>query len=624
VSGILGHKRRSPFETLIGSPHNYERLVNRNPEGPEQFILISEQFILSYDTIWLTMPLRYVNKRWIQPKCDAASVAKLARELELSDQMAVMLSNRGVGDPESAYKFLNPKISDLHDPFLMRDMRVAVERILRAVEQREKILIYGDYDVDGTTSTVILKKALSLIGADVSYYIPERLKDGYGLREDAMDRAREQGYHLIISVDTGIRAQQVVEHARRLGLDIIITDHHLPEEGLPRANAVLNPKRTDCAYPDKNLAGVGVAFKLAQAVLTEMGRGHLVDSFIKIAAIGTIADVVPIIGENRVIARHGLEGLRSASNYGLRALLEVAGLTGKPLSSLDVGFRIGPRINAVGRMAGASAAVDLFDAPDLQTAMQIAQGMNDQNAARQQIEADILAQITERIKQEPTHAESYVAVIAGEGWHRGVIGIAASRVVEMIHRPTIIISVENGLGHGSGRSIRAFHLLDGLTSCADLFERFGGHSHAAGLAIRADRIEELRRRLNEHAIKVLSKEDLTPVIDIDCQLPLKQATLEFIEELARLEPYGPGNPQPVFETHGAQVVSAPRVLKDKHLKLRVLQGSRWLDCLWWGAGGRAADLFAGDRVSLAFALSENTYNNNTQVQLVLRDMKISG
>jgi single-stranded-DNA-specific exonuclease len=562
------------------------------------------------------------NKNWIPNRNDQGSVSRLARELRVSEILATLLVNRGITDTETAYKFLNPTIKDLHDPFLMRDMRAAVDRILRAVEQKEKILIYGDYDVDGTTSTVILKKALLLIGADVSYYIPERLKDGYGLREDAMERAKADGYRLIISVDTGIRAVQVVEHARLLGLDVIITDHHLPEEGLPRANAVLNPKRTDCQYPNKNLAGCGVAFKLAQALLNETGHGLLVESFIKIAAIGTIADIVPLTGENRIIAKYGLAGLRKPNNHGLRALLEVAGLTDKPVSCVDVGFRLGPRINAVGRMAGASAAVDLFDAPDLESAMRLALQMNEQNTARQQAEADILAQVLGEIERDPSIGQSHVAVIAGEGWHRGVIGIVASKVVERLHRPTIIISIEDGVGHGSGRSIAAFHLLDGLTSCADLFERFGGHSHAAGLAIRAEHVSDLRRRLNEHASRVLKDEDLIPIVDLDCQLPLKLAAHDTLEEICRLEPFGPGNPQPVFATHGAVVVAAPRVLKEKHLKLRVMQAGRWMDCLWWGAAERASDIFPGDRVSLAFTLSENTYNNNTQVQLTLRDLKI--
>ncbi|MFL6275062.1 MAG: single-stranded-DNA-specific exonuclease RecJ [Blastocatellia bacterium] len=568
------------------------------------------------------MTSRAPNKRWVQTHADSAQIARLARELHLSDVLATVLANRGITDPQTAHSFLHPSINDLHDPFLMQDMRAAVRRILEAVARKEKILIYGDYDVDGTTSTVILKKALTMVGADVSYYIPERLKDGYGLREDAMDMAKAQGYHLVISVDTGIRARQVVEHARALGLDIIITDHHLPEQGLPRANAVLNPKRTDCNYPNKNLAGCGVAFKLAQALFIETGRTNLIEPFIKIAAIGTIADIVPLTGENRVIARYGLAGLSRPNNPGLRALLEVAGVAGRPVSCVDVGFRIGPRINAVGRMAGASAAVDLFDAPDLETAMKLAMQMNEQNLARQQAEADILAQVMAVIERDPSVRQSRVAVIAGEGWHRGVIGIVASKVVEHLHRPAIVISIENGVGHGSGRSIEAFHLLDGLESCGELFERFGGHAHAAGLAIAADRIDELRRRLNDHAAGVLNDEALVPIVESDYTLPLKQASLETLAELARLEPFGPGNPQPIFEAHGVQIVQAPRVLKEKHLKFRVQQASRWLDCLWWGAGHRAQDVFLGDRVSLAFTLSENTYNGNTQAQLILKDLKI--
>lgn len=562
------------------------------------------------------------NKRWTQTRCDAGCVARLSRELRLTEVTATLLANRGITEPETAYKFLNPSIRDLHDPFTMADMEKAVACILLAIERKEKILIYGDYDVDGTTSTVILKKALTLIGADVSYYIPERLKDGYGLRDDAMEMARDRGFQLIISVDTGIRAQQVVEHARSLGLDIIITDHHLPEVGLPRANAVLNPKRPDCQYPNKNLAGCGVAFKLAQALLKRTGQERFVESFVKIAAIGTIADIVPLVGENRIIAKYGLEGLKQPNNHGLRALLEVAGVAGKSVSCFDVGFRIGPRINAVGRMAGASAAVDLFDAPDLETAMRLALSMNEQNLARQKAEADILAQVLAEIERDETLAASHVAVIAGKGWHRGVIGIVASKVVEYLNRPAIIISIEDGMGHGSGRSIRSFHLLDGLETCGELFERFGGHSHAAGLAMRADRIDELRRRLNEHARKVLTDEDLVPIVETDYHLPLRLASHEMIEEITRLEPFGPGNPQPVFEAHDAQVVQAPRVLKEKHLKFRVQQASRWLDCIWWGAGERANDIFPGDRVSLAFTLSENTYNNNTQVQLTLKDLKI--
>jgi single-stranded-DNA-specific exonuclease len=568
------------------------------------------------------MPNNSQNKRWVKKPFDQTAATRLARWFNISDLSAALLANRNITDIDDAERFFNPILEHLHDPFLMADMQQAVDRIMQAIEAKEKILIYGDYDVDGTTSTVILKKALQLIGADVSYYIPERLKDGYGLREDAMDMARERGIQLIISVDTGIRAQQVVEYAKSLGLDVIITDHHLPEEGLPKARAVLNPKRPDCNYPEKNLAGVGVAFKLAQALLMKTEQSRFIESFVKIAAIGTIADIVPLTGENRVIAKYGLAGLRQPKNHGLRALLEVVGLSPtKAISGSDVGFKIGPRINAVGRLAGASTAVDLFDAPDLETAMELAQAMNAQNAARQQIEAETLKQALEQIDNTPELSESRVAVIAGQGWHRGVIGIVASKVVERLHRPTIIISIEDGYGYGSGRSIQAFHLLQGLESCGELFERFGGHSHAAGVTLRAENIGELRRRLNAYAEGMLSAEDLVPIVPIDYELPLKQATLETLDEINRLEPFGSGNPQPTFVTYGVQVVERPRVLKEKHLKLKVMQGGRWIDCIWWGAGEHAADIFAGDSVSIVYNLSENDYNNNKHIQLILKDLK---
>lgn len=569
------------------------------------------------------MSKKQQNKRWIYKPHNQVLATNLSRGLGISEIAAGLLLGRGINDLETGAKFFNPKLENLHDPFLMSGMREAVERILQAVERHEKILIYGDYDVDGTTSTVILKKALQLIGAEVSYYIPERLKDGYGLREDAMDMARERGIHLIISVDTGIRAQQVVEYAKTLGLDVIITDHHLPEAGLPQAHAVLNPKRPDCNYPEKNLAGVGVAFKLAQALLTKTNHAHTIESFVKIAAIGTIADIVPLTGENRIIAKYGLLGLRNPKNFGLRALLDVAGVSpAKPLSGSDIGFRIGPRINAVGRMAGASMAVDLFDAPDLQTATEMAHAMNVQNAARQQIEADTLAEVLAQIESDRELNHAYVAVVAGAGWHRGVIGIVASKVVDKLYRPTIIISVENGLGHGSGRSIPAFHLLNGLESCSDVFEKFGGHSHAAGVTIRADKIADLRKRLDAYARQVLKQEDLIPIIEIDGELSFKQATLETLDDIKRLEPFGSGNPEPIFATQGAQVVSPPRVMKDKHLKLRLLQSGRWMDAVWWGGADYANEIFAGDIVNVAYTLQENSYNGNTSVQLVLKDLKL--
>ncbi|HKF53919.1 MAG TPA: single-stranded-DNA-specific exonuclease RecJ, partial [Blastocatellia bacterium] len=471
----------------------------------------------------------------------------------MSETTAAVLVNRGLSEPEAAHKFLHPKQSDLHNPFLMADMRNAVDRIMQAVANQDKVLVYGDYDVDGTTSTIVLKRALSMVGADVSYYIPERLKDGYGLNKEAMDRALAEGFRLIISVDTGIRAHEIVDHARHLGLDIIVTDHHLPEAALPAANAVLNPKRSDCCYPNKNLAGVGVAFKLVQALLEETGRERYLPSFMKIAAIGTIADIVPLVGENRVIAKFGLQGLSSPKNAGLRALLKMAGLERRGISSPDIAFKLAPRINAMGRMAGATAVVELFDAPDMTIAMKLATEIEEQNLKRQKMSSDIIAKVLSAIESDPEVKDALVAVVAGEGWHRGVIGIAASRVIDLINRPAIVISIEDGVGHGSARSIPGFHLLDAMASCSDLFERFGGHAQAAGLAIQARLIPELRHRINQFARGLLNRNDLVPMIETDCELPIKLARPEILRELKLFEPYGCGNPEPVFEAHNVEV-----------------------------------------------------------------------
>jgi single-stranded-DNA-specific exonuclease len=564
-------------------------------------------------------------KRWSVSSPDTAKVKSLCDEFGVSELIGKLLCNRGITEIEDADRFLNPAISSLHDPFLMTDMRPAVERILRAIAQKERILIYGDYDVDGTTATVILKKALELIGANVDYYIPLRLKDGYGMHEEAIERARDNGYSLVISVDTGIRAHRVVEVATAIGVDVIITDHHLPEEGLPKAVAILNPKRPDCGYPEKSLAGVGVAFKLVQALLQSVdfpNRERVIQSFLKIVAIGTIADIVPLVGENRIIARFGLDGLLSPNNRGLGALMDVVGLKDrKKILSSDIGFRIGPRINAVGRMAGASAAVDLFSAATDMEAMQIAEQLNNQNFERQQVEASIIDQILQLLELEPHHAEGRVAVLAGEGWHRGVIGIAASKVVDRINRPTLIISIENGIGHGSGRSIKGFHLLDGLTACDELFDKYGGHSHAAGVTIKADRIDELRRRLNEYAGTMLTDEDLIPVVEIDAMLSVNAVTLELIRELERLEPFGEGNPEPVFATNKAMVAGDPRVLKEKHLKLRLIDGGRPVDCLWWGGGLASENIFAGDEIKVAYTVSENIFNGRANPQMTVVDLK---
>jgi single-stranded-DNA-specific exonuclease len=533
------------------------------------------------------------------------------------------LCNRGLTDPAAAFKFLHPTLDDLHDPYMMADMRQAVDRILQAMARREKIRIHGDYDVDGTTSVVILKKTLEMLGADVSYHVPQRLVDGYGLKAEAIEQAHAAGVTVVISADCGIRSHVVVERARELGVDVIITDHHLPEDKLPRALAVLNPKRPDCHYPEKNLAGVGVALKLVQALLKETGRERALESLLKITAIGTVADMVPLTGENRIIAKHGLQGLRSPKNHGLKALLDIAGIRlDRSIGYYDIAFRVAPRINAMGRMGEANPVIELFWANSEEQAVTIARRLDEHNKARQQAENEMLREINTLLDTQPTFASSNVIVLSGEGWHRGVTGIVASKVVEKLYRPTILISVEDGVGHGSGRSIRPFHLLSGLDHCADLFERYGGHSHAAGLVIRQERIEELRQRLNQYAASVLSAEDLIPVVEIEEVVTIPDIDFRFLQEISQLEPFGNGNPKPVFAVHEARIAGDPRILKERHLKFRVMQDGRDAEVIWWNGAEVAEDLRRSDRIALAFTVDGNEYGGLLSVQLVVKDLKV--
>ncbi|HEX8141955.1 MAG TPA: single-stranded-DNA-specific exonuclease RecJ [Pyrinomonadaceae bacterium] len=564
-------------------------------------------------------------KRWIVREHDSHHSNALARSLGVSEIVARLLLIRGLTDDGAANRFLHPSQDQLHDPLLMLDMRKAVERLLLAIDRGERILIYGDYDVDGTTGTVVLRRALNLLGARTGYHVPHRFTEGYGIQQAALEKALAEGYKLVVSVDCGIRAHEPLVWAKGVGLDVIVTDHHLPDEGegSPPAYAVLNPNQRGCDYPDKNLAGVGVAFKLAHALFRERGREHMIGGFLKMVAIGTVADVAQLTGENRTIVALGLADLPKATNPGLRALMEVAGCNDR-MTAYDLGFRIGPRINAAGRMEAARAIIELFEATDLDEARRLAAHLDALNRERRTVQSEITRHALAALSVESGGEHAHVAVVAGDGWHRGVIGIAASKVAERINRPCIVISLEEELGHGSARSIEAYHLLDGLTTCADLFEKFGGHSHAAGLTIRRDRIPELRRRLNEHAAARLSAEDLLPVLHIDAELPPSALSLALTEELRRLEPFGAGNPRPVFMTRGMRLVSEPRIIKERHLKLSVAcADGRTHDAIWWGGveetDGRT--LRANDRIEMAYTVEPNTWQGVTRLQLCVQDVR---
>ncbi|HEV7397865.1 MAG TPA: single-stranded-DNA-specific exonuclease RecJ [Pyrinomonadaceae bacterium] len=566
-----------------------------------------------------------IPKRWIVREQQPQRAASLAQTIGVSPIIASLLITRGYSDELSSLSFLKPSYDQLHDPYRMLGMPEAVARVLRAIDLDERILIYGDYDVDGTTGTAVLLRALSLLGARTGYHVPHRFTEGYGIQQPALEKAARDGYKLVISVDCGIRAHEPLYWARDHGLDVIITDHHLPDEGegVPPAFAVLNPNQHGCTYPDKNLAGVGVAFKLVHALFREKDKEALVPAFLKVVAIGTVADVAKLVGENRTIVALGLKDLAQARNPGLRALMEIAGCAdGSDMRSYDLGFRIGPRINAAGRMDAARAVVELFETRDGAEAQRLAEHLERRNQERKQVQAEIVARAVTELENS-TGIQTHVAVIAGENWHRGVIGIAASKIAERIHRPCVVISLEGEIGHGSARSIEAYHLLNGLTDCADLFEKFGGHSHAAGLTIKPDRIDELRTRLNAHAASCLTDEDLQPHLTIDAELGPGQVHYQLARELSALEPFGAGNPRPVFLTRKLRLMSEPMVIKEQHLKLRLAGAEgRPVEAIWWHCMENLPSVPAANSfVDVVYTIESNLWNNEVRLQLVVEDLK---
>src|SRR5437763_3774710 len=568
---------------------------------------------------------------------DPAHVEMLSSEAGVSPLIARLLILRGITTAADAAPFLAPSLDQLHSPYLMLGMKEAVERLSAAIVNHEQILIYGDYDVDGTTAVVVLKTAIELCGGTADFHVPHRIKEGYGLKDDVIERSAAAGIKVVVSVDTGIRAFQAAETARNLGLDLIVTDHHLPEakEGVPNALAVLNPNQPGCDYPCKALCGAGVAFKVAQALFAKfkdpVDQARLVPSFLKMVAIATIADAVPLTGENRTIARLGLEGLRRPVNGGLKALMEVSGLadSGRALNAGDIGFRLGPRINAAGRMDVARDVIELFTCKDQARCRQIAEKLNLLNTERQSEEARIMAEIEARLACQPELGEKSCVVFDGEGWHRGVIGIVASRVVEKTNRPALVIAMDGEEAHGSGRSIAALHLLDALESCHKLFTRFGGHAHAVGFALPSKDVMELKQRVDEFARSHLKPEDLVPELKIDAEIPLSGVTPQLLESLRQLEPFGHGNPEPVFSCRQANLLLPPKIIQEKHLKFRVNQklpetkSSYNYEAMGWRMAQRlqSAHCQPGDKLDLAFTVSVNDSRGFGVLDMRLKDLK---
>lgn len=495
-------------------------------------------------------------------------------------------------------------------------MKDAVARVRLAIEEKQQVLIYGDYDVDGTTSVVILKKAIELAGGIADFHVPHRLREGYGIRPEVLQQASAKGVRLIISVDTGIRAGEAIRATRELGIDVIVTDHHLPDAELPPALAVLNPNRTDCTYPDKNLCGAGVTFKLVQALLTSLDwpsakLQKMLRSFLKLVAIATVADVVPLIGENRIIVKHGLDGLIKINNPGLHALMEVSGLLdGGIPTAREVAFQIAPRINAAGRMAHAADVIRLFLTSDLEEARKVAGELHALNKERQLTEAEIVKAILDECETASVSEDQAALVFSSAGWHRGVVGIVASRLVERFCRPVFVLCEEDGEAQGSGRSIPAFHLLEALESMPDLFTRFGGHRQAAGVGMHTERVAEFRERFNAYAQNRLTPADFCPQLSIDATVSLSELNDAAVSEILALAPFGFGNPAPVLAALGAEVSAPPTILKDKHLRIRLKQNDCHLVATGFNCADRAADCAPGRKVDIAFCLEEDAYGQS--------------
>jgi single-stranded-DNA-specific exonuclease len=563
----------------------------------------------------------------VLPLPHSEEAASLARAARLPVAIAELLLARGAVKPAEAFAFLNPEFAHLNEPASMLGMEAAVARLEQAITRREPVMLYGDYDVDGTVAVVLLKTAIEMLGGEARFHVPHRILEGYGLQSSVLKAAYEAGVRLVVTVDTGMRAFDEAETARQLGLDLIITDHHLLEAGdrVPQAAAILNPNQPACPYPEKFLCGAAIAMKLAQALLErrdrERTRQKTLPSFLKMAAIATIADAVPLRGENRVIASLGLRELRVPAGAGLRALMAQAQVdsAARPLTSFDVAFRLAPRINAAGRMDVASDVVELFTTRDSARAAELAAKLENLNHERRETEAQALTVIEQRLATDAELAQDRLLVVDGEGWHRGIIGILASRIVERTAKPALVVSVEEGVAYGSGRSVDGFPLLDAIETCADMFTRFGGHAFAVGFALPAERLPELKTRLRAYASERLSEREPEQLLHIHAELALDRITPTLAGWLRKLEPFGHGNPEPIFVARRVRLLSPPRFMKERHVRLELAQDSAQPRPLpgssgavravgWdWAARVREWGLDRGSLIDLAYKIHENEH-----------------
>ncbi len=544
---------------------------------------------------------------------------QLSSDLNIDAIIAQILINRNIFDSVEAKQFLDGEISGLFDPFLMKDMDLAVSRIKKASEQNEKVLVFGDYDVDGVTSSAILYTLLTKMGIKTINHIPHRMDHGYGLNEDVIKLIKKENVSLLIAVDCGITAIEEVANIQKNGIDVIIFDHHEPsDEGIPDAVAVVDPKRKDCPYPFKYLASVGLVAKLSIALF-----GTLDDEILGLTAMGTVADVVPMQGENRIFVKQGLEKLDKIKNKGLIALIDVSKIKNKKLNNFHVGFVLGPRINAAGRMDSAHESLDLLLTKDTQEAYKLAEKLDRYNNDRKRIQRDIIKEALEIVEKEINFNEHKVIVISKKGWHKGLLGIVASRITEKYYRPTIIISLEDGVGTASARSIDGFHLYDALATCNQFLERFGGHKGAAGLTIKEENIDSFRNLINEVAKDALEIKRLVPTVTIDLELNLSSLNLKLANTINTMDPFGEGNPEPVFSTCNLRVKGMPRILGKDTIKFWVTDGKKVISAVGFGMANCYDVLSSGVKIDLAYNLSIDDWNKSPVVQLKLKDIRVS-
>ncbi len=560
------------------------------------------------------------NTIWVyHPPPEEASL--LAEELDIPLEIAQILVKRGIREPEAAHAFLYGELEKLHNPYLMKGMEEAVGRIRLAISKREKILIFGDYDVDGVLSVVILRRALERLGADVDYFIPDRLKYGYGIKEEFIDIVRDRQAGLVISVDCGIKAVPFARRARAEGIDMIITDHHLPGDTLPEAKAILNPVLENSGYPDKGLAGIGVVFKLIQALSGEEEMASQLVHYLKFVSIGTIADVSELKGENRLFVKNGLEDLGGDSEVGLSSLLDICGLRGRKVSVGDVGFRIGPRINAAGRMGMADLAVRLFLSDSWEESSEIAACLDSLNARRQKVQERTYNQALNMIQSKGLDKRYKFLILGCEDWHRGVVGIVASKLKDFFHRPVLLFTYEDKRACGSGRSISEFPIIECLDECKDLLSSYGGHSMAVGCVLPLEKMTVFKESVNAIANVRLSDEDLKRKVYIDTKIEFSDISPDFLENYYRLSPFGVGNPTPIFLTKSAEVARQPQKIKGKHSKFLLNQKGRFFEALGWDRVEWALEYQRGERIDVAYSLQFSEYLGETKMSLSLEDIK---